>query len=258
MQMASIGVQLYTVRDHTAKDFLGTIRKIAQIGYEGVEFAGYFGTDAGDLKKVLVDSGLEPGGSVLPLPDLLDEKKRNDFLDYAYKIECSQIICPILPEGYRGTAEDFRRAADILNDLGNHCSRRGLRFYYHIHGVEFARFDEGTGLEILLQSTDSAVVSFQADVGWIHHAGVDPVDFLQKYGSRCPLLHLKDLSVAKMDTEVGTGVVDIAGCIREALRYKASWLTVEQESFTIPSLESVAISCRNVIRMKGEIEAQER
>jgi len=254
--MASIGVQLYTVRDQTAKDFLGTIRKIAQIGYEGVEFAGYFGTDAGELKEVLSDTGLENGGSVLPLPDLLDEQKRDDFLDYAHKIECSQIICPILPEGYRGTAEDFRRAADILNDLGNHCSRRGFRFHYHIHGVEFARFDEGAGMDILLQSTDPAVASFQADVGWIHHAGIDPVDFLQKHGSRCPLLHLKDLSAAKMDTEVGMGVVDIAGCIREALRYKASWLTVEQESFTIPSLESVAISYRNVVRMKKQIEAE--
>ncbi len=250
--MAKLGLQLYTLRDLARQDFLGTIRHVAEIGYEGIEFAGYFGTPARVLKDTLDRHGLLCAGTVVPVPVL--EQGLEGAIEYARIIASPAVICPWLTEAYRADAAAYRRTAESLNRFGALCRANGLQFLYHIHGYEWQYLAGEHGMEILLQRCDPAAVAFQADVYWIEHAGVDSVAFLQQHGARCPYIHLKDMAdkATGRGTEVGAGAIDMRGVMRQAKRWQADWLTVEQEEFSIPPFESVAVSLHNLRQLAGE------
>lgn len=246
--MAKIGLQLYTVRDEAEKDFFGTIKKVAEVGYEGVEFAGYFGASSRELKKVLNETGLEAIGTTIPMHDLVDNKKLEESITYSKEINCPIIICPILPQEYRGSETVYNKAAEIFNSVGEKCNNSGLNFLYHIHGVEFENFNGKTGMEILMEKTDPKKVGFELDVYWVEYAGVDSVEYLKKYGKRCSLIHFKDMKdrVGKRDTEVGEGVIDVPALVNQAKKFNIGWYIVEQEEFDMPPMESIIISYKNL------------
>ncbi len=244
--MSKLGLQLYSLRDLTRHDFLGTIAKVAQVGYRGVEFAGYVGVRAAVLRQTLLDNGLLCAGAVTHMSVL--ERGLESAVEYASIIASPAIVVPGLPEPYRLSLDTYRQAADRLNEIGAYCKRNSLLLVYHIHGFEFTDFGGQTGMDVLLERCDAQVAPFQADVYWIEHAGVDSVAFLKRYGARCPYIHAKDMAdrVSKRDTEVGAGVIDMMGVVREAVKNDAAWLTVEQEEMTLPPFESIAISLRNL------------
>jgi len=246
--MARIGLQLYTVRDEAEKDFFGTIKKVAEVGYEGVEFAGYFGASFWELKKVLNETRLEAISTTVPMHDLVDGTKLEEAIVYSKEIDCPIIICPILPQEYRGSETMYNRAAEIFNSVGEKCNNRSLNFLYHIHGVEFENFNGKTGMEILMKKTDPEKVGFELDVYWVEYAGVNSVEYLKKYGKRCSLIHFKDMKdrVGKRDTEVGEGVIDVAALVNQAKKFNIGWYVVEQEEFNMPPMESIVISYKNL------------
>ena len=251
--MGKLGLQLYTLRTETPKDFLGTLAKVATVGYQGVELSGYFGTSARDLKKALDDNGLEVAGTIAGVQVL--EGALECVIEYARIIECPAIVLPGLFGDYVASADSCLKSADSLNRFGGLCKKNGIKFLYHIHGSEFKAMNGKTGMDILLNNTDPQLVNFEIDVYWVEHAGVDSVEFMKKHGDRCPYIHFKDMKdkVSKRDTEVGAGAIDMRGVMREAKKHHAEWFIVEQEAFhDVPPLESVAISLKNLRRLAEE------
>lgn len=247
--MAQIGLQLFTIRTETEKDFLGSLKKVAEIGYDGVEFAGYYETPARTIKQVLEDSGLQAVGTHFGV-DVLESQLDQVIAD-ALVLECASIGCP----GFWGVdyeqADTFQHFADLFNRVGEQCHTHGLRFLYHIHGHEFVTLGDTTGINILLDNTNSDWVTFQPDIYWIQRAGVDPAVFLQQYGNRCDHIHLKDATDSETwhDTEVGSGIVNTHGAVDALKDQSVAWWIVEQEAFDKPLFESVAISLKNVRKL---------
>ena len=250
--MAKVGLQLYTIKDETAKDFFGTIRTVGRMGYDGVEFAGYFGAAAKDLKKVLAESGLKAAGSILTLEEF--EKDLAGVLAYGKEVGCPAMLVPGIWGDNVSTADGVRRSADRMNRIAAACKKLGMKFLFHIHGTEFADLGGRTPMDILLERCDPALVNFEADVYWIEHAGVDAVQFLKQHGKRCPYIHCKDFKdrTTKRDVEVGAGAIDMRGVVRQARRDGAEWFIVEQEAFDMPPMESAVISLRNLRRLVTE------
>lgn len=246
MAHPGIALQMYSVRDDARRDFVGTIRRVAEIGYPAIELAGYGGLAAPDLKKVVDDAGLQVIGSHLGLSTLENALERE--VEFNATLRNRDLICPALPGERSASAADFEAVAETFNAIGRRCKQLGARFSYHIHGHEFQRFGDRTGMDILIERTDADVVFWEPDTYWIFRAGEDPITWIRRNAARCPLVHLKDPSKGsgRTDTEIGEGTLDLAGVLDAASH--AEWLVVEQEDFVRPPLESVAISLRNLRR----------
>src|SRR5690606_19294795 len=139
-------LQLYTVRDALEKDFAGALRAVAELGYPGVEFAGYGGFEAAALRDLLAELNLKAVGSHVPLQALQEDLDAQ--AEFARTIGCRYIACPILPEAGGADAEAYRKAAALFNDLGRRLAGYGIQFAYHNHNFEFVRRDGKCGMEI--------------------------------------------------------------------------------------------------------------
>lgn len=242
--MKRIALQLYSIREIIQDDFAGNIKKVSEAGYTGVEFAGYFGYEASEVKKILDDNGLLAAGSHDSI-DLLN----NDLdraIDYALEIGNKYIICPYYPEFVQGDADSFKKGAALFNTIGEKCKKSGLKFGYHNHGFEFRMLDGQYGLDILLSCTDPQFVNFELDTYWIQYADVNPVEVIEKYKERCPLLHIKEMKSHddKANTIIGKGVMDFKAIVASAKKYNVDWYIVEQEYFEDDLIESVKEGCK--------------
>lgn len=242
--MIPIALQLYTLRDYAQKDFVGTLKNVSKIGYQGVEFAGYGNMKAGELKSLLDDLNLKPAGSHVGI-DMLTENL-DDVIDYNLKIENHFIVCPW--QKYSGK-DDFISFARVLNEIGKKCKENGLGLCYHNHAHEFERFNGICGFDLLVENTDPNLVYFEIDVYWLKYAGADPISYIRKLGKRMPLIHIKDMEKVGRDfAEVGTGIMDIQGIVSES-KANVQWLIVEQDKCRRDPYESVKISLENLKKM---------
>jgi sugar phosphate isomerase/epimerase len=239
MNMDPVALQLYSIKELTQVDFLGTLEKVAKMGYDGVEFAGYFDTSAKDLKKVLNGVGLQAAGSHIGIDALKSDLERS--IDYALEIENPYIICPGIPEEMRSSKDDYIRTADFFNKVGQRCKENGIQFGYHNHDFEFEQFNGVYGLDLLVNHTEKALLFVELDTYWVEFSGLRSIDFIEKYGERCRILHIKDMkSLAdKRNTEIGAGIMDFKSIIPAGQKQGVQWYTVEQEEYEIPQLRSI-------------------
>lgn len=249
--MASIPValELYTVRDETARDFAGTLRAVGQMGYAGVEFAGYGGLSADDMTALLAETGLRAAASHVSLAAI--EQSLDREIDYCLAIGAPYLVLPWLPEQRRGVAE-MRALAPRLNEYGRRCQERGLGFGYHHHDFEFARDNGAYLLDLLLDGTDPALVVLECDVYWVAHAGADPAAYLRRHAGRVPLVHVKDMAADRGFADVGEGTLDLAGLFTAAEEGGVQWYIVENDQPRGPSLESARRSLEN-LRAMGKV-----
>jgi sugar phosphate isomerase/epimerase len=240
---------MYTLRNETARDFIGTLREVAKIGYAGVEFAGTGGLSAAELKRLLADLNLRAAGSHTGL-DVL-EGDLNAALDFTQEIGSEFVVCPYLPEERRRSADDYRALAEVLNRAGAACKQRGLQLCYHNHAFEFERFDGQYGLDILYTASDPDLVKGEIDTYWIRKGGADPAAYIRQYSGRCPLIHLKDMAADEKQSfaEVGEGTLDWPAIFAAAESGGARWYIVEQDVCQRPPLESITISLQNLRAM---------
>lgn len=215
-----IGVQLYTVRDLMKDDFDGTIAKVAQVGYKEVEFAGYFGRTAQQVKDVLTKNGLTAPSTHVQY-DELDEKFPS-VIEFSKTVGMSYIICPWIPEELRKSPDIWKQASDKFNKCGEQTKQAGIQFGYHNHWFEFLPSDGKLPYDQLLKDCDPNLVKMEMDLCWAVAAGADPVKYFEKYPGRFPLVHVKDLKTKPhvttggaqnfgdtVDlTEVGSGIID--------------------------------------------------
>ena len=240
-------LQLYTVRDLTAKDFAGTVKKVAEIGYKYVELAGYGNLpDAKAARKALDDAGLKACSGHYAL-DMLENKFDQVKAD-AEALGIDTVVCPFLPPERRRDARGYEATAKVLEAVGNQLHQFGLILAYHNHAFEYVRYGDKTGLDILFENTSPHLVAAEVDVYWVKNAGADPVEQINKLGERVRLLHLKDLAGAdKRFAPVGTGSIDFKAILAAAEKNGVRFGIVEQDqSYNTSPLESIRTSLENL------------
>jgi sugar phosphate isomerase/epimerase len=270
----SIGLQLYTVGDDLNRDFEGTLAAVSKIGYRAVEPAGLADRTAAQWRQSLDHTRLQcPSMHVPPRAKTgVSLEEPGKLAEAAHTLRTGTIVCPIftVPErfslqplpregsgsmlarlGASMTQDDWKWNADYLNEKAAALKRHGLRFAYHNHNVELAPAGDSTGLALLLQGTDPALVSFEMDAGWVVAAGADPAAWLSAHPGRFTAMHVKDVKAStrpnfslQLDPcEVGQGTIDWRSLLSKAYAANVRQFYVEQEPpFSKPRLESVGIS----------------
>jgi sugar phosphate isomerase/epimerase len=247
MATLPIALQLYTVREDLASDFRGTMRKVAEMGYKAIEFAGYGGMTAADLKSFVGELGLQPVATHISL-DVL-EQDPSAAMAYAAEVGCTHAGCPYLPENRRGDAAGYRALAGILSRAGAKAKEYGLSFFYHNHAFEFEKLDGRYALDILYEAADPQLVKAEFDVYWAQYGGVDPAAYIRKLGRRCTLLHMKDMAPGpdRHFAEIGEGILDIDAIVQAGQEVGAQWYIVEQDrAYDRTPLEAARLSLQNM------------
>jgi sugar phosphate isomerase/epimerase len=243
---AIIALQLYTVRDETTRDFKSTLRRVAEIGYTAVEFAGYGHLSSQDMAALLADTGLQAIGSHVRLPAL--EKDFDREINYALDLGCTLLVIPSLEAKWH-TSEGMTRLCPILNEYGRRAQERGVTLAYHNHDFEFHPDAAGElMINKLTAGTDPELLKLELDTFWTVFAGADPIGFIHKHPGRIVALHLKDMTPNHTFTEVGDGILDIAGYTKAAESGGTRIFIVENDNPSIPPLASARRSFENMRR----------
>ena len=249
--MQSAGIQLYSVRDMTARDFAGTMKKVADIGYKFVETAGYGNLKtAKEAKKALDDAGLKAVSGHFGI-DML-EGKLDEVLADAETLGLEMVVCPFLPDNRRKDAESYKSVAKVLEQAGLQLHQHGPILAYHNHDFEFQKFDGRYGMDILLENTPPHLVAAEIDVYWVKKAGLDPVEYLNKLGDRVRALHLKDMLAGdeKRFAPVGAGVIDFKSVLAAAEKNGVRYGFVEQDrTYDQATLDVIKTSLENLKKM---------
>ena len=245
------GVQLYSVRDDMKKDPLGTLKKLADMGYRHVEHANYadrkfYGYGAKEFKKILNDLGLNmPSGHTVMGSRHWNETKK-EFTDlWKYTVEDAAImdqqfvISPSLEEGWRKDQDTLKHYMEVFNKSGELCKKSGMKFGYHNHDFEFKeKFNDLTIYDIILQNTDPQLVIQQLDIGNMYSGGARALDVIKQYPGRFASLHVKD-EIAVPGSEhgyesavLGKGIIGVKEVLQESIKTGgAIHLIIEQESY---------------------------
>jgi sugar phosphate isomerase/epimerase len=246
------GVQLYSIREDMEKDPLGTLKKLAEMGYQYVEHANYkdrkfYGWPAAEFKKVLSDLGMSmPSGHTVLGKQHWDETK-NDFTDlWKYTIEDAAIagqqfvISPWLDDSWRSSEDVLKKYMDVFNKSGELCKKSGMMYGYHNHAFEFSqKLGDQTVYDVILKNTDPAVVMQQLDIGNMINGGGAALEVIAKYPGRFQSMHVKDEVLAPAgghekyeSTVLGTGVVGVKQVIDEGKKTGGTiHFIIEQESY---------------------------
>lgn len=184
--MYEYGLQLYSVRDITEQDLLGAIRKVAAMGYKGMEFAGFFGLDAREVKQCMDECGVAAWGTHTGV-DALTEENLQATIDYHKQIGCP--LC-IVPGADFSTLEALEKLGATLDRAQAEMKKHGITVAYHNHDAEFLPNKDGIIAHDWLR--DHSTVAFEIDTFWAFFAGLDPIAKLEELGDRVVAIHLKD------------------------------------------------------------------
>jgi sugar phosphate isomerase/epimerase len=204
-QNAVVGLQLYSVRDDMMKDPLGSLKKLADMGYVYVEHANYvnekfYTYPAQEFRKILDGMGLKMiSGHTVMGKEHWDETKK-DFSDSWKKtvedaavLGQKWVISPSMDETMRKTYDDFKRYMDIFNKSGELCKKSGMKFGYHNHDFEFSEKLNGEKLfDIIMKSINPELVALQLDMGNLFNGGATALDVMNQYPGRFEIMHVKD------------------------------------------------------------------
>lgn len=238
-----VGLQLYTLRNETLNDFIGTLKKVADMGYETVEFAGYGDLKAPEMKRVLDDLGLQAVSSHLTVHQLQTDLHKQ--IEYIQEIGGSFVVCPWVDPLKLKDEEEFQALLTSFRSIGAVCKENGLTFAYHNHAFEFEQVNGEAILDRIFQGVDRDLLEVELDLFWVQKAELNPVDYLRKYSGRIPIMHVKDMASEEVEgsfAEVGYGIMDYPALFAEAAKAGVQYYMVEQDKCKRPPLESVKMS----------------
>ncbi|MBM3501231.1 MAG: sugar phosphate isomerase/epimerase, partial [Armatimonadetes bacterium] len=231
-----------------AKDLPGVLAAIAKMGYEAVEFAGYYGHSAEALRQMLDDNGLKVCGAHVGLGSLQgDELQRS--IDFHQAIGNPYPIVPGLGGEFTGSLDGWKRAADAFNEVAQQLKPHGMRTGYHNHSIEFQPLDGQLPWDVFFGGTAQDVI-MQFDTGNAMHAGAPAPTFLERYPHRAITIHCKEFSATKPNALVGEGDVPWARIFELCETVgDTEWYIVEQESYAHPPLECIDRCLQNLRAM---------
>ena len=251
-----IGFQLYSVRTDLAKDFYGTLKKVREMGYDGVEFYNeFYGHSPVEVKAICTELGLIPFSNHVPFQTMIDDLDQvirdNTILGVQY------IAFPYMdgPSRPANNPERFKETAARIAQIGAEVRKAGIQLLYHNHDFEFAKLPDGTvGHDYLFANSAPEDLQVELDVCWSDYAGFPPAELITRYAGRIPVIHLKDyfkegdmggdpyslIGVSKEEAAksgrgtfeyrpVGTGLVDIPAVIAASAASGVRWICVEQD-----------------------------
>jgi len=244
--LREIGLQLYTVRDQLSADFEGTLREIAGLGYQEVEFAGVLGPNLNQTRNLLRQLGLSAPSLHIDYNSL--RRNTGASFETATELAAQFVVCPSLDQSERQTADDWKRVCENLNAIGELATHSGLTFAYHNHDFEFLKLPDGVRpFDLLLANTNDQFVKFELDVYWAKKGDVDPVAYLKAYKSRFRLVHLKDMATDGSTTEIGNGTIDFGEIIVASRAAGVRHFFVEQDYSSDP-IQSIKTSIAHLRR----------
>ncbi len=241
----SISVQLYSLRDEAAKDFEGVLRRLGEVGFIGVELAGFHDLTPKQYAAIVTESGLVTSSAHLTdlSPDGL-----NAALDDLQEIGCDVAVCAFLPPERFADLDSIQRSADALNKANDIARARGLSLGYHNHWWEFSTSLDGqTAWSALIERLDTTVF-VELDIYWTTLGGADPRQVIADLGDRLWLLHVKDGPCDAPESPmvaVGSGTVDIPTILTSAPT--AKWHIVELDRCATDMFTAIADSYRYLV-----------
>lgn len=207
MKKLKIGLQLYSVRDMMEKDFEGTLRAVAEMGYECVEFAGYFGYSAEEVRSICDRLGLEIISVHQKYDVFMDTPEES--VNYLKTLGVPYCAVPWIGRdawitGYETIIADLKKVSALLK-------KNGIQLLYHNHEFEFLeKHGNDFILDAMCQDLTSEELIPELDVCWVHYAGQDPLCYMKKY-PYMPILHLKDFDCKQLGGGPAYALIDTTG-----------------------------------------------
>ena len=194
MKKFKVGIQLYSLRDAMEKDMDSTLKTVKEMGYDYVEFAGYFGKSAEEVKAILDKYGLE-AVSVHQTISLFEEEGQK-AVDYLKTLGVKYCAIPWYDvdefiSNWDATMDKFKNVSKLLGD-------NDIKLMYHNHDFEFNKINGEYILDRLYTTLPEGVIMPQLDTCWVHYAGVNTSEYIRKYSGRIEVLHLKDFVCEKL------------------------------------------------------------
>ena len=226
-----IAVQVYSVREEAEHDFAGTMKKLGEMGYDGVELAGLYGKSAEEIRDSIKAAGLTAISAHVSYDELAGDLEKT-LQDYE-TIGCRYIVIPWLGEDRRFGTALYEETLKMLPVISEGCKKHGMTLLYHNHDFEFAKTPDGTYvLDQLYAEVPADVLGAEPDTCWIKVGGPDPSEWLKKYSGRCPLVHVKDFRRREDGVDLlvlGEGEQDFPTLVKTAKECGAQWLVIEQD-----------------------------
>ena len=243
-----IAVQLYSVRNDCAHNLSETLKAIADMGYEGVEFAGYYGRTAEELRKLLERLNLKVVGSHIDIGSLMKDKIEKT-IEFNKILGNKYLIIPWIPENMRNSKDAWLKTAHLFNEIAEKLKKEDMHIGYHNHTEEFKYFNGKRGFYIFADATNKDVI-LQIDVGNAMYGGVtmdEILEIIRKYSGRIKTIHLKEYSSKDPNALIGEGEVRWKELIELCEKSGGTeWYIIEQETYKYPPLDCIKRSLENL------------
>ncbi|GAB4128968.1 MAG: sugar phosphate isomerase/epimerase [Roseiflexaceae bacterium] len=233
-----IALQLYSIREDAARDLPRILDVVAKMGYDGVEFAGFYGHTAAAVRSMLDNAGLKVAGAHVGIDTLLGDAFEQS-VEFHQTIGNRFLIVPGLAEERRNSRQAWLHTAGVMNEIADRLAAYGMQTGYHNHHIEFQPLDGELPWDTFFSNTKPTVI-MQFDTGNALHGGAQAAPFIERYPGRATTVHLKEHSASNETALIGEGDVPWAEIFRlcEGVG-KTEWYIVEQESYAYPPLECV-------------------
>lgn len=252
-QPLPLSIQLYSLRSTLGDDrFTETLRRLSQIGFEAVEFAGQYGNlEPAALADFLQSIGLRASG-LHAMPGGLAQLTDPESITFRY---ARALNCEFVSLSQTPTPDTLEATIRTLVRAQRAAADQGLTLTYHNHDREFERLPDGrTMLDAMREATAESNLQFQFDVFFAFHCGIDPCESLEHFRGRAPQIHFNDLDpegknaaeaasgCMKLSTELGSGIMDLPAIYRKAVETGVRLIVLEQHSTRLDPLESAAVN----------------
>jgi sugar phosphate isomerase/epimerase len=267
-----VALQVYSVRDEMADDFTGTLEKIKEMDYDGIEWGGVNIWDFAEVRKIIDGIGIRSVSAHVPYEVIMGDIEKV-LADYK-SLGCDYIAIPWLSPDKAPGGKDFDKTIEDIKQIGKIGNDLGIKLLYHNHEFEFVKVDGKYGLDVLYESVSEDLLATQVDTCWVKVAKVDPAQYVRKYKGRAPVIHLKDfiiegevkgdlyglvgkdedapISRAGFDFRpLGQGFQDIPSILDAGLYVGAEWVVVEQDASSTCTPLEAAKQSREYLKSLG-------
>ena len=259
-KVGDFGIQLWSVRYLMDEDAIGTLKQLADIGYNDVELTGgsysddgkFFGIEASEFKNIVSDLGMTIKCTHTPGTGRNDTENQtslsNNWEQYCEAVAgmgIGTVILPYLNEDERQTIDDYKWTVELLNNCALKAKDFGLNMAYHNHDFEFFEIDGQVPYDLMLESTDPELVNFEMDHYWVAKANANSVDYFKRYPGRFHYWHVKDMadSEDRFFAPVGKGIIDYPEIFKHAELSGMKNFLVEQDDYrAYKPMESMDLS----------------